>query len=637
MKLKSKTLVITIFTNIALVIVLYFTIRNFLVKSFTDLEENSTKQLLKGVLNVYNLSISNFSSKFNSWIEWDNSHPYVLTKLETPVDSITAVKTFKSLGVNVIVSVDTASKLIWYGTYDSKSGYKKEIPREIREKIKDSKGNTDRFLFPNKNSRDRVVGILPVNSQPMVISTKSIITVTEGKDAKEEKTGNIITGFYLNSDRIKALSEATQSSIEIEFFNSKTLKPDFIKAKRELSSGFPVSLHALNDTTFAAYAILKDVYFRSAFIIKVKNNREFYTQELFSINYLIISILIVIAVSTVIIIVAFQFGVIEKITNLNKNVLRIARSNNSVLRLKIEGDDEVAMLSSEINSLLEGNVKSGKALIESQTQLFQTEKMATLGQMVAGLAHEINTPLGFVRGNIELIQRNVEFVINSLNKHKTLRELIENGDISTIEQHLSEASESYKKIDDFQLIPKTTEIVSDTFTGLERIQELVLNLKDFSRLDSGEFHYADINKSLDSSLMIAQNVLKGKVTVEKNYAPKLIIECYPAQINQVFLNLITNAAQAIEGSGVITITTEIGKNNNAIIKIGDSGKGIKEEQLNKIFDPFFTTKPIGQGTGLGLTIVQQIIALHKGEISVKSEIGKGTEFTIVLPLVHRSY
>ncbi|MBC8045123.1 MAG: hypothetical protein IAF08_16915 [Rhizobacter sp.] len=270
-------------------------------------------------------------------------------------------------------------------------------------------------------------------------------------------------------------------------------------------------------------------------------------------------------------------------------------------------------------------------LRETQSQLIQSEKMASLGQMVAGLAHEINTPLNFVATNLGVIDRNVGIIINLLEHYREMKKTLESGNLDELQEKLAAVAEAGERIESLGLVGKTKSRIAESGIGLDRIQELIANLKNFSRLDETAVKLSDLNDGLESSLLIANNIVKYKAEVEKHYHAGLKAECYPAQLNQVFLNLITNAAQAMETHGKLIITTLL-DGETAVIKIADTGKGIAPENLKKIFEPFFTTKPVGQGTGLGLSIVFKIIEQHKGTIDVQSEIGKGSEFTIRIPV-----
>lgn len=300
-------------------------------------------------------------------------------------------------------------------------------------------------------------------------------------------------------------------------------------------------------------------------------------------------------------------------------------------RIILENTDEIIRQRNEIAIEKERIEKLLNDLKNTQAQLIQSEKMASLGQMVAGIAHEVNTPLGFVTNNLSIVERNVGILERALKEYQKLETMLREGELGELEAQLETVRELVSRIDEMALTDRTRKTLAESNIGLLRIQELVTNLRNFSRLDEASLKTVSLSENIDSALMIATNVVKHKAEVTRNYAPNLMVECYPAQLNQVFLNLITNAAQAIETFGKITITT-LAQDDKAIIKIADTGVGIPEQNLKKIFEPFFTTKPIGQGTGLGLSIVYKIIERHNGSIGVKSKVGEGTEFVITLPM-----
>ncbi len=298
--------------------------------------------------------------------------------------------------------------------------------------------------------------------------------------------------------------------------------------------------------------------------------------------------------------------------------------------------DTIAEEKETIQNLLED-------LQNTQTQLIQSEKMATLGQMVAGLVHEVNTPLGFVKSNVDLLKRNIGLFEETLKENRVLVDKLTGGDLDDLESQLNKVNAQFESITSYNLIEKTNQRLKDSTMGLDRLSELIMNLKNFSRLDEAKAQKVNLNECLDSSLLIANHVVKNRAKVEKNYAEGVEAECFPAQLNQVFLNLITNAAQAMPAVhskeaeaepelGTIWLKTEE-QNDNVMITIEDNGKGIDPQEMKKIFEPFFTTKPVGEGTGLGLSIVYKIIEKHAGKIKVKSTVGKGTRFEISLPKV----
>ena len=272
-------------------------------------------------------------------------------------------------------------------------------------------------------------------------------------------------------------------------------------------------------------------------------------------------------------------------------------------------------------------------LKSSQAQLVQSEKMASLGQMVAGIAHEINTPLGYVRNNVEMTQGALGDVRSLIGAYQQVVDFFaDGGDEARLAAHLQELERQRGKFD-LTALDDLGGLLDDTVFGVGQISELVGNLKDFSRLDQARVARVDVHQLIESALKIGGNLLRKKnIEIVRHFGDVPEIVCSPAQINQVLLNLITNAAQAIEHDhGRIAVRTHaVGQ--YLMIAVEDNGKGIPAEHLARIFDPFFTTKPIGQGTGLGLSICYQIVEQHRGRIRAVSTPGAGTRFFIALPV-----
>jgi two-component system NtrC family sensor kinase len=249
--------------------------------------------------------------------------------------------------------------------------------------------------------------------------------------------------------------------------------------------------------------------------------------------------------------------------------------------------------------------EANQKLKDTQTQLVQNEKMASLGQLVAGIAHEINNPLAFVMNNLFIVESGMD------------------GLGPELEPHLAEPA--------LNKLRKVRARLEEMKEGLGRVKELVLDLRTFSRLDEGEFKAVDVVETIDAVLLLLKHKMNGRILVEKHFVAERELYCYAGRLHQVLMNLIANAVDAITGEGHIIITTSRTP-EDFLISVRDTGGGIAEAIRGKIFDPFFTTKPVGQGTGLGLAISYGIMQDHGGSIEVQSELGVGTEFIVKIPI-----
>jgi signal transduction histidine kinase len=270
-------------------------------------------------------------------------------------------------------------------------------------------------------------------------------------------------------------------------------------------------------------------------------------------------------------------------------------------------------------------------LKDTQTQLVHNEKMASLGQLTAGIAHEINNPINFVYNGIDTLKISLDDLMEIVNKYNELDQANVNK-----EEIIEEVKALKNDLDYEELIGDINHLVSDIKKGAVRTMEIVKGLRVFSRLDEEERKMASIKDCLESTLILLNNKIKNKITLKTFYDESMPeILCYPGQLNQVFMNIINNAIQAIpeeKKDGEIVIYTE-NLQENVVIRIKDNGVGMSEQVKRRIFEPFFTTKQVGVGTGLGLSITFGIIEKHGGNIFVNSEEGRGTEFVIQLPKV----
>lgn len=281
-------------------------------------------------------------------------------------------------------------------------------------------------------------------------------------------------------------------------------------------------------------------------------------------------------------------------------------------------EDELRAANASLRQTLE-------ALQTTQAQLVQSEKMASLGQLAAGVAHEINNPVGFVKSNIGTLRTYSQNLLSLLDRYEAT---IGSAEVEAARQALA----AFRQQIDMEFVRgDLLALLDESEEGLVRIAKIVADLKDFSHVDRHEIESIDFNAMLDKVINVAWNELKYKADVIKDYGALPPLSCFPGRLGQVFLNLLVNAAQAMTDKGEIRIRTAV-DGGDLVAEVSDTGCGIAPEILGKIFDPFFTTKPVGRGTGLGLHIAYTIVETHQGHLGVTSVVGRGTTFTVRLPL-----
>ncbi|HIJ94305.1 MAG TPA: response regulator [Desulfuromonadales bacterium] len=295
------------------------------------------------------------------------------------------------------------------------------------------------------------------------------------------------------------------------------------------------------------------------------------------------------------------------------------RSYNEILFVKLENKMK------QLQQTIDEHTKAEEALKLMQGQIVQQEKMASIGQLAAGVAHEINNPMGFITSNLTSLAKYAsrldEYIAVLQQSLFSCPNHPDTAEIDLLRQKL--------KVD--YVISDMCELINESLDGANRVSRIVQDLKSFSRVDQLESCRTNVNEALGTTINIAWNELKYIATLERDFGQIPDLVCFPQQLNQVFLNLLVNAAQALEKPGTITVRTW-GDSDNVFVSVADTGKGMTPEVAQKVFDPFFTTKEAGKGTGLGLSISSDIIRKHGGEIAVESTPGVGTTFTVRLPV-----
>ncbi len=438
-------------------------------------------------------------------------------------------------------------------------------------------------------------------------ATKSIIDLLKKDNllsytyVKDNNTGKIILGDYSQNAMLE------------------NYKPDTKQSIQKLTK------------TIGEYT----VYFG----IPAKDHMDVYYDSFFDMITNILTLFIVFGIAVSVMMSGIISKPLERLSKAAKEItdgnfdVQIPKTNFSEINDLINSYNEMGLQLNELYSSLELKVQertvaleaANYKLQETQAMMVHSEKMRSLGELVAGIAHEINNPINFIHGNIMILQNYVDDLLR-------LIDLYEENNINFPEDTKAKIEALKKEIDLDFLRGDIKDLIKSCIEGTQRTKNIVLDLKNFSRMEERVLTQLDIPKEIDTTLNILNNKYKNRITVIKNYAPNTPkIEAYGGQLNQVFMNILDNAQDAMGEKGTLTINV-YKEHSKVKIEFIDTGKGIPEENLKKVFDPFFTTKPVGKGTGLGMSISYRVINDHHGTIEVESKVGVGTKFTITLPI-----
>lgn len=695
--LHEKTLIFLCLTLVSLIGVVYLASSEILVSSLKTAEEQSARQSLQGILNVVAKDQEAFTARFNDWSAWDDFYAFVKDRNEAFIKSNLIVESLSNLRINFIGVVNIKGQII----FSKKIDFKQKVFQPLSSDL-------SKFLAPNSllitypKSNRKLTGVVLSSEGAMLVTAHPILP----SHGKGQVRGSIIFGRYLNSDAIDDLSKITRFSIQQYPLNQTKVPADIQQIRSILSPQNPIFIQPLNQKLLVGYVLLSDVAQNPALILKVEIPREVYQQVESSQRNLMISIVLLGCLFGFLTLLLLKKTVLDRLSHLSRGVRQIQTSQNLSLRLPAVGHDEISSLTDQINQLLEtleksqGEVNDALAQVtqtngelhntverlqteieerhrveavlreseeklktqaqcleqtlgelqQTQLQLVQSEKMSSLGQLVAGIAHEINNPVNFIYGNLRHAKLYIHDLVQVVQLYRQ-----EYPDGTPKLEAAIDASELEFVMTDLPQIFDSMEV------GAERIRDIVNSLRIFSRLDEAEVKAVNLHDGLDSTLLILQRRLEANsanpgILVVRNYADLPFVECYAGQMNQVFMHILVNAIDAIEQaretkqaakrskdagivsriaerlSSTITIQTRHVAMDLIEIRISDSGVGMSEEVKSRLFDPFFTTKPIGKGTGLGLSISYQVVvAKHQGTLECHSILGKGTEFVITIP------
>ncbi len=606
---------------------IYAIASTILLNSFAQVEQHQLQGDVARATDAINNELKLLTNKVLDYATWDDNYQFVQGKNPDFCETAITDATFVTSNMNFAAIARSTGQILCSRGFDPIQ--KRSIP--FVGSLQSYLTATD-LLLKNPHPKSQHQGFLKLPEGLLMIASSPVLT-SEGKGPI---LGSMMVGQYFNTVRVKNLTQSTRLSLTVQPIDDLHLSADFQIARLALSQKNTTFVAPLNQDFIAGYTFLKDIYGKPVALLRVKTPRTVYQQGILSLKYLGVSLLLLGGAAG---------GVICRLLD------RIVASFRERDRLEQSLIQEATLRQSEAKYRIKAEELEHtlQALQQAQTHLIQSGKMSSLGQLVAGIAHEINNPVNFIHGNITYLKNHVQDLMELVNLYQ-----------KHYPAPAREIQTQIVQLDTAFLLKDLPLILSAIQAGSERIREIVLSLRNFSRLDESDMKFVDIHEGINSALLILQNRLNSnccrpEIYALKEYGDLPQVECYPGQLNQVLMSLLVNAIDAIDeawkdqgqslqdtrkgslqdtptGSPTIQITTQVLSRWQVAIHITDSGKGISEAVQKKLFDPFFTTKAVGAGTGMGLAISYQIIEKHQGKLWCCSQPGQGAEFVVQIPI-----
>ncbi len=556
--------------------------------------------------------------------------PYLIYNL-----SISDRQTLNQLASEYIMQ-EFSSELVFFNR-DARQ-VSKVIKNDKNDIVTVSSGSEATFLS------EKYISVLKSSKDIPILeyaNDRILLTLLSRVNNQSKKTiGYIQQKIYLDSAFINRLKNRLKlefvlgkedATIILASFKGTQNAGVFSKIQSVAYSKDPIVEVPIKNTPYGFYVSFME-WGHSRFLLSLGVSKSDSREVLKNINLAYFSVVGVVIIFLIILVVITSKWILAPLNNL-VDALHSFESQEQAVTIPVKNDTEIGLLTESFNQMsinisqarndLKKKVQeleaANRELKETQKKLVHSAKMISLGELVAGVAHELNNPISFIYSNMSYLRDYSAKLIDLVRSASQ--------EPANLEKKKAEVEFDYIVSD----LPK---LISSCEEGARRTRDIVLGLRNFSRIDESQIKEVDIRETIDATLNLLQGELKNRIEVKKDYEPIPPIKCFASQLSQVFVNLLSNAIQAIPGNGTIWIHVSLirDKENWVQISIQDSGSGITSEHLDKIFDPFFTTKGVGQGTGLGLSITYGIIQKHGGDIQVKSQVGVGTEFIIQLPI-----
>ncbi len=602
---------------------LYVVSSKVLLHSFIQVEQQRTQDDVKRVIEMITSQQAALFNGLMDYSAWDSTYNYAQGKKPDYITADLTESTFTALNINLVAISDAKDRILYSSGYDLQSAIRVPLPAEF-----DNYLSQHALLRRHIRQDEPQLQFVMLPKAPAIVISQPILT----NDGQGPAMGNIMFGQYLDAAMLQKFSQLSRLSLKLRPIAEIAHSPDLQRIATRLSEE-AIVVQPLSPTQVAGYTLLRDIDGKPIAVLQAVNNRTIYQQGLVSLRYLAITLTISGGLAGLVIWWLFQQSV-RYLTERDR--MQQALQQQTALR---QADQKYRAKAEELEQTL-------RELKQAQAQLIHSEKMSSLGQLVAGIAHEINNPVNFISGNIEYAESYTQSLLH-------LIDLYQQSCLTLSPKMQAEVAE----IDTEFLRDDLPKLIQSMKIGAERIQTIVLSLRNFSRLDETAIKAIDIHEGLESTLLLLQNRLKLRgsrpdIQVLRRYGDLPLVECYPSQLNQVFMNLLSNAIDALEGETqdcevdgaddlsvlniqaepAIWIETERLLDDQIVIKIGDNGTQIPEVVQKRLFEPFFTTKEVGKGTGLGLAISYQIVVeKHQGQLFCKN-VSNGVEFIVQVPL-----
>jgi signal transduction histidine kinase len=655
MSLGQKTLLVVSLTVAGVMTVLYAVSRDVLLRSYLALEQEQGRSAVSRTEAALNDETTNLSRTTNDYGAWDRTYAFMQHPGRSYIKQEFENDTLEGLHINSVMLTDTSQKVVYFKAYDSVEKVEVGVPIEIQRALA-----TDSWVRQATATSTPAHGFLLLPQGPVLIAACPILTSKRLGPVR----GVLVMTRNLDRSLVQGLKERTLLSVLLDPVSSPSLSPDVRGVLQAMeSSQEQVHVQSLNQMSVAGYSLLRDIHGRTALLLRVEMPRSVFQRGLSSLRYLLLTLCIASVVFGLTTLLLLRRIVLARLTFLSAEVGRIGSGESKDLSERIleRGSDEIGRLGRDINRMLEALQKNAgvermnevlrqeikyrqlaeNARNQMAVELLHGQKLQAIGSLAAGVAHEINTPVQFVGDNVRFLHDAFADLANLLEQHEFLYLEIRDG----VQKPALEALDQARQRVDLEFLRKEIPVALDqTLAGIGRVATIVKALKAFSHVDAGsQKTAADLNSALENTIVVARNELKYVADVETAFGDLPPVVCHLGDLNQVFLNLMVNAAHsigdAVEGTdkrGRIRVETHIDSDPDgdwADVSISDTGTGIPEAVREHIFEPFFTTKAVGKGTGQGLALARAVVVeKHGGTLTFDTAMGRGTTFHVRIPV-----